>query len=177
MQQVISQAEFAQLVGVSEARVSQLMSDGVLTKGQPFGAWLHAYLGRLRDQAAAREGSGTLDLVQERAALARSQREAQELKNASARSEYAPTTVLAEVLGIVRTGLVERMDELPGTLDQACPGLPDTARQVVQQVLASARGEWLRATASLANAEGLEPAEDEDELAADLDDDSAATDD
>lgn len=175
VQQVITQAEFAQLVGVSEARVSQLMSEGVLTKGQPFGAWLDAYLGQLRAQAAARQGSGGLDLVQERAALARAQREAQELRNASARAEYASTAVLTEVLGVVRAGLVDRMDELPGTLDRACPNLPEAARQVVHQVLASARNEWLRAAASLADADRLESAEDDP--AVDLDDDGAAAED
>ena len=68
----ISQAEFAALIGVSEARVSQLVSEGVIVRGDSGHEWLLAYCERLRDQAAGRAsaGLGGLDLVQERAALA-----------------------------------------------------------------------------------------------------------
>ena len=39
----ISQAEFAQIVGVSEARVSQLVSEGVIVRGDSALEWLTAY--------------------------------------------------------------------------------------------------------------------------------------
>ena len=73
LDQPISQAEFAALIGVSEARVSQLFTEGMLTRGGTAHEQLLAYCERLRDQAAGRMGSdaGGLDLVQERAALAR----------------------------------------------------------------------------------------------------------
>lgn len=145
----ISQAEFAQIVGISEARVSTLISEGVLTKGENAHSWLLGYCDRLRDMAAGRHSAGGLDLVQERAALARSQREAQELKNAVARGEYAPIGLLADVLGQAASAVVDRMDQVEGDLRKACPDLPEDARVVVLRTLANARNEWIRSTAKL----------------------------
>lgn len=101
---------------------------------------------RLREVAAGRasEESG-LDLVQERAALARSQREAQELKNAVARGNNAPVGLLTAVLGRaanVRGRSPGAPRWRPG---EGCPALPDDARAVITRVIASAN-EWLRAT-------------------------------
>lgn len=146
--QPISQAEFAQVVGVSEARVSQLVSEGVLVRGDTAHAWLVAYCDRLRDQAAGRLGAelGGLDLVQERAALAREQREGQAIKNAVARKEYAPVGVLSDVLGMAASAVVDRFDQLEGVLRKAVPDLPDEAKTAVLKVIANARNEWIRAT-------------------------------
>jgi len=146
--QPISQAEFAQVVGVSEARVSQLVSEGVLVRGDTAQAWLVAYCDRLRDQAAGRLGAelGGLDLVQERAALAREQREGQAIKNAVARKEYAPVGVLSDVLGMAASAVVDRFDQLEGVLRKAVPDLPDEAKTAVLKVIANARNEWIRAT-------------------------------
>jgi phage terminase Nu1 subunit (DNA packaging protein) len=86
---VITQKDFADLVGLSEARVSQLAADGVLVRGDTFRAWLLAYCERLRDQAAGRLGSTPdgLDLVQERAMLARHQGGIAQMKLAELRGE------------------------------------------------------------------------------------------
>ncbi|WP_245615309.1 hypothetical protein [Curvibacter gracilis] len=151
LDQPISQAEFAEMVGLSEARVSQLMADNVMVRGDTAHAWLIAYCERLRDMAAGRASSetGGLDLVQERAALAREQRIAQALKNAVARGEYAPVGLLADVLGMASSAVVDRFDQLEGTLQKACPDLPEEAKAAVMQVLASARNEWIRSTARL----------------------------
>ena len=164
----ISQAEFAQIVGISEARVSTLISEGVLTKGDNAHGWLLGYCERLRDMAAGRASVGGLDLVQERAALARSQREAQELKNAVARGEFAPIGLLADVLGQAASAVVDRMDQVEGDLRKACPDLPEDARVVVLRTLANARNEWIRSTAKLINdkmdqmADALDEGEDDD---------------
>ena len=162
----ISQAEFAQIVGISEARVSTLISEGVLTKGDNAHGWLLGYCERLRDMAAGRASVGGLDLVQERAALARSQREAQELKNAVARGEFAPIGLLADVLGQAASAVVDRMDQVEGDLRKACPDLPEDARVVVLRTLANARNEWIRSTAKLVSdqVDGMtEDQEDADE--------------
>lgn len=151
LEQHISQAEFAEIIGVSEARVSQLVSDGILVRGDSAAEWLVAYCERLRDQAAGRAGSevGGLDLVQERAALAREQREGQAIKNAVARKEYAPVGLLADVLGMASSAVVDRFEQLEGALRKACPDLPDEAKTTVQQVIAAARNEWIRSTERL----------------------------
>lgn len=164
----ISQAEFAQIVGISEARVSTLISEGVLVKGDSAHSWLLGYCERLRDMAAGRASVGGLDLVQERAALARSQREAQELKNAVARGEFAPIGLLADVLGEASSAVVDRMDQVEGDLRKACPDLPEDARVVVLRTLANARNEWIRSTAKLISdkmdqmADALDEGEDDD---------------
>lgn len=139
------------MIGVSEARVSQLVSEGIIVRGDTAHEWLIGYCERLRDQAAGRAGSetGGLDLVQERAALARSQRIAQDLKNDIARGEYAPIGLLADVLATASAAVVDRFEQLEGALRKACPDLPDAARSTVMTVIASARNEWIRSTAQL----------------------------
>ena len=163
MDQVITQAEFADMVGVSEARISQLMTEGALPKGATAHQMLLAYCERLRDQAAGRMGGelGGLDLVQERAALAREQRIAQEMKNAVARGEFAPVGVLADVLGQASSAVVDRFDQLEGSLRKACPDIDEPVMLTVMQVVASARNEWIRSTARLVS-ESLENLADDD---------------
>lgn len=151
LEQQISQAEFAQMVGVSEARVSQLVADGVIVRGETAQEWLVAYCERLRDQAAGRAGSevGGLDLVQERAALAREQRIGQAIKNGVARKEYGPVGLLADVLGTASSAVVDRFDHLEGVLAKSCPDLPEEAKTAVLTVIADARNEWIKSTARL----------------------------
>lgn len=151
LDQVTSQADFAEMVGVSEARVSQLMADGVMQRGGTAHDWLLAYCDRLRDQAAGRVGDGVggLDLVQERAALTRSQREKQDLDNAKARGEYAAIGLLTDVLGRASSATVDRFDLLEGDLRKACPDISDEVLLTVLGVIAKARNEWIRATSRL----------------------------
>ncbi|PRD64170.1 hypothetical protein C6P64_15855 [Malikia granosa] len=139
------------MIGVSEARVSQLVSEGIIVRGDTAHEWLIGYCERLRDQAAGRAGSesGGLDLVQERAALAREQRIAQALKNDVARGEFAPVGLLTDVLATAGAAVVDRFEQLDGALRKACPDLPDEARTTIMTVIASARNEWIRSTAQL----------------------------
>ena len=150
MEQQATQASLAALVGVTQPTISKLMADGKIPAAGTLGELLLAYCQRLRDQAAGRLGDSLgLDLVQERAALAREQREGQAIKNAVARKEYAPIGLLADVLGMASSAVVDRFDQLEGTLKKACPDLPDEAKTTVQQVIAAARNEWVRSTAQL----------------------------
>lgn len=151
LDQQVSQAEFAAMIGVSEARASQLVSEGVIVRGDTAHEWLVAYCERLRDQAAGRlgEGAGGLDLVQERAALAREQRIGQAIKNSVARKEYGPVGLLADVLGTAASAVVDRFDHLEGVLAKSCPDLAEEAKTAVLTVIADARNEWIRATAKL----------------------------
>lgn len=164
LDQQVTQAEFAEMVGLSEARVSQLLSDGVMRRGESAHRWLVAYCERLRDQAAGRASGelGGLDLVQERAALAREQRIAQELKNAVSRGEYAPIGLLADVLGMASSAVVARFDQLEGQLRKACPDIDEDVMATVMTVVAGARNEWIRSTAKLV-AEQVSAMVDEDE--------------
>jgi Phage DNA packaging protein, Nu1 subunit of terminase len=147
----MTQTEFGTPVGVSQQAVSELVRTGVLQAGDPWHTWLLAYCERLREQAAGRMGGelGGLDLVQERAALAREQRIAQRVKNDVARGLFAPVGLLADVLGSANSAVVDRFDQLDSALRKVCPDLPADARTAVHAVIASARNEWLRATAKL----------------------------
>ena len=159
------QAVTGAIVGVSQQAISAMVSEGKLPMYANQGEMVQAYCQRLRDQAAGRMGSevGGLDLVQERAALAREQRLGIEIKNAVARGEFAPIALLSEVLATASQSVVERFEQIPGLLKKSCPDLPDAAREQVMAALAAARNEWVRATESLAlaKAEAYDNHEDE----------------
>lgn len=146
-----TQADLAELVGVTQPAISVMMSEGKLPPMGTLGFMLHAYCRRLREQAAGRMGEeiGGLDLSQERAALARTMREGHELKNAVTRGTYAPVTLLTEVLASASQSIGERFEQLPGQLKKACPELPDAAREQIMITIAAARNEWVRATTEL----------------------------
>eukprot|EP00456_Euglypha_rotunda_P052083 TRINITY_DN4199_c0_g1_i6.p2 TRINITY_DN4199_c0_g1~~TRINITY_DN4199_c0_g1_i6.p2 ORF type:complete len:185 (+),score=39.65 TRINITY_DN4199_c0_g1_i6:1366-1920(+) len=175
---VITQAEFAAVIGVSEAKVSQMVAEGVIERGQTAHAWLLAYCERLREVAAGRGSleEGGLDLVQERAKLARSQREAQDIKNAVARKEFAPIGLLADVLAAASSAVVDRFEQLEGALRKACPDLPDEAKATLQQVIANARNEWIRSTAKLVAVDLDKLAEADSDVDGDSDDTSPGSD-
>ncbi len=145
----VSQALFGEAVGISQQAVSELVRAGVLAEGGTAAEWLLAYCGRLREQAAGRFSEGPLDLAQERAALARSQREGNEIKNQVLRGEYAAVTLLAEVLASASQSVADRFEHLPGLLRKTMPDLPQPAVDQVMAVIAAARNEWARATAEL----------------------------
>lgn len=127
------------------------MGDGRIPSGGTLGEVVQAYCQRLRDQAAGRLGAmpGGLDPVQEAAALNRSKRIGQDLKNSVARKEYGPVGLLADVLGTAASAVVDRFDHLEGVLAKSCPDLSEEAKTAVLTVIADARNEWIRATAKL----------------------------
>jgi predicted XRE-type DNA-binding protein len=55
--QTCTQAEFGQLVGISQQAVSDLMRRGVLPPGLSRHAWLTLYLTNLREEIIARQSS------------------------------------------------------------------------------------------------------------------------
>lgn len=171
LSQPMRQADFGEMVGVSQQAVSEFLKVAALGPGVPAGDMLVAYCERLREMAAGRMGeAGGLDLVQERAALAREQRVGHEIKNAVARKTYAPITLLAETLAAASQAVVERFEQLPGALKRVCPDLPEAARDQVMATVASARNEWVartqqlvvdRIAADLANDDDLDAGEEE----------------
>lgn len=164
----MTQAAFGQLVGVTQQAVSEFVRVAALGPGVPAGEMLIAYCERLREQAAGRLGdeAGGLDLVQERAALAREQRLGYEIKNEVARKTFGPITLLAETLALASQAVVERFEQLPGALMKACPELPAAGRDVVMATIAAARNEWVARTGQLVT-ERLEAADEEPEAPVD----------
>ena len=166
------------MVGVTQPAISAMVSEGKLPAAGTLGEVLQAYCQRLRLQAAGRLGDdvGGLDLVQERAALAREQREGQAIKNAVARKEFAPVGLLADVLGMAASAVVDRFDQLEGALRKACPDLPDDAKTTVQSVIAAARNEWIRSTERLVTEaiDAMLAAQDEDDAPELFEEDASA---
>lgn len=144
----ISHEAFGQLVGVSRQAISKMVSDGRLPAEGSAGTLLHAYCRQLREVAAGRASAagGGLDLVQERAALARAQRKGIEMKNAVARQEYAPVGLIGDVLATASSAVVDRMDQFESLLRKMCPDIPDEMKQVVMKVMSDARNEWVSHT-------------------------------
>lgn len=165
----VDQAVFASVIGVSEARVSQLVAEGVLRKGEPARVWLLAYCERLREQAAGRGQELTI----ERAALARSQRIGQEIKNAVAQREYAPIALLADVLAEASASVAAKFDSLSGQLQRRFPQLGEDDRSQLMALIAEARNNWVEEAASLTARKVDELAEDpaDDAVPVDLPDD------
>jgi phage terminase Nu1 subunit (DNA packaging protein) len=156
-----TQAAFGAAVGISQQAVSELVRGGVLSDGATAAEWLLAYCHRLREQAAGRMGADTygLDLVQERAALARAQREGIEIKNAALRGDFASVQLLAQVLANASQAVAERFDHLKADMRKACPDLPPEAADLVVTTIAEARNTWVAETAELV-AQKLQPEDD-----------------
>lgn len=144
-----TQKDFAALVGISQAAASQWAAAGLLVPGATLGEWVRSYCERLHQQAEQRRGDGALDMVQERAALARSQRIGRELKNEQDLSDYAPAQLLRQVLAVARDGMAANIDRLPEQVAAAAPDLPPSAWAVVLAVVQSARAAWVHGTAEL----------------------------
>ena len=157
------QADFAALVGVSQQAISGLVVADVLRHGQTAGQWMLAYCSRLREQAAGRQSDGELNLVQERAALAREQRIAQELKNAETKKEMAPVALLAAVLAKASQSVSDELEALPAQLKKHVDGLPESAIRVIDESCRRARNNWLHGTGEDALFEIDSEAESDDE--------------
>ena len=164
----LQQAEFGALVGIAQPTVSELVTSGVLPSGATGHAWLLAYTRRLREQAAGRAGNGDLDLVQERAALARSQRIQTELKTATVLREYAPVALLESILATAGAAVADRIDGIEGLLKKIAPDLPEPTRAALLSTFAAARNEWVRSTARLLEQQFSQLGDADDEPASTL---------
>jgi terminase small subunit / prophage DNA-packing protein len=148
----ISAADLAALLGLSERRLRDLAAAGILARaarGQyRFGASVRQYVAHLREIAAGRgSAAGDLDLVQERARLAKERADATAMKNAISRGELLPadevertwTALLREVrsgclalpprigsrLGLDRAGVDIVREEVYGALDALSKEITD----------------------------------------------------
>ncbi|AXK39630.1 terminase small subunit [Crenobacter cavernae] len=110
------QAEFGQLVGISQPAVSDLISRGILAQGAYLSDWLLSYCAHIREQAAGRASSGDLDLVQERARLAKEQADKVAMLNARLRRELAPVWVLEIALAGVARQVAGVLEAIPVNL-------------------------------------------------------------
>lgn len=123
MNEQITQGQFADMVGVTQQAISDQLSRGVLQRGDTAAGWLRAYCRNLREQAAGRASMGDLDLVQERARLAKEQADKVAMANAVERRELAPVSLMEVTLSKLGRQIIGILEALPVNLKMNCPHL------------------------------------------------------
>lgn len=134
-----TQKAFGDLVGISQPAVSDLLTRGVLQDGAVAGQWLLDYCGHLREVAAGRVGDGDVDLVTERALLAREQREKIAMQNAVTRGELAPVILIEQVLAKAASKVAGILDAIPGMVRRRVPDLPADGIDLIAGEISKAR--------------------------------------
>lgn len=152
----LSQADIAAHLDISDRRLRELLTEwGLDHKASTLTELRLRYIRKLREEAAGRQSKTDqgLDLVEERAMLAREQRIGLEMRNATTRGEYAPITVLTDVLATASAAVSDRLDALPAAVYRAQPDLPPAVRSAIDTTVHKARAEWVRITSALVVAE------------------------
>lgn len=144
----------ARAIGVSRQAVQDMLKDGRLGVVETNWDLLKAVYNRLRATAAKRgvdsqDDENALNPQQEKALLDRSRREAQEIKNAVARGEFAPIELLTNTLASASVAVADQFDQLPNMVRKSCPGMRPVEVETVQKVINNARNAWVRGTAAL----------------------------
>lgn len=158
----MTQNAFGALVGISQPAVAGLFARGVIDTGMSGQQMLHAYCSHLREQAAGRAAaSGGLDLVAERAALTKAQRERVEMQNAVTRKELAPAALIEEVLSKAGSRIAGMFDAIPGAVRRRVPSLSSDEVNNIAKEIAKIRN--IAASMSLADliADGEDGDQDE----------------
>ena len=145
----MTQAAFGALVGVSQQAVGSLVGRGVLDGSMSGQQMLHAYCSHLRETAAGRSAGGDLDLVAERAMLAKVQRERIEMQNGVTRGELAPVVLIEEVLSKAGARIGGLFDAIPGAVKRRVPSLSSDEIGNIAKEIAKVRN--IAASMSLAD--------------------------
>ncbi|MDD2885306.1 MAG: hypothetical protein PHT48_09710 [Dechloromonas sp.] len=138
---VITQRDFASLVGVTEQAVSDMARRGVIMQGQPLREWLKRYCGHLREQAAGRSGSGDLNLVDESARVKKEQADRIAMQNAISRREFGPIEALEQGLSDCMARVASQLDTIPAKLKVASDHLGADELDLVTGVIAQVRND------------------------------------
>jgi terminase small subunit / prophage DNA-packing protein len=140
-----TQKEFADLVGIGQPVVSELLTRGVIKAKDPLRIWLLAYTAHLREQAAGRGGDGAL--AANRAAESATRNELLQIKLKTARKEYAPVDALQQVLAYIGTRVASKLEPLPARIKMLCPQLTSEDMKGIEGAITDARN--IAASASL----------------------------
>lgn len=135
--QPCTQAAFARLVGISQPAVSELLTKGVISKGQSAQTWLHAYTAHLREQAAGRGADG--ELAANRAAESKTRNSLLEIKLKRARGEYAEVALIEQVLASIGAQVASSLEPLTGRIKQVHPELSNEALKRIEEAITDAR--------------------------------------
>lgn len=135
----MKQADFGDLVGISQQAVSDLVRRNVLPDGAGGDEWLLAYCDHLREVAAGRGGEAGKELTAERARLAREQADRLAMQNAVTRGELAPAHLLEQVLAKAGARAGRILETIPGLIRRRLPQLTADDVAEVARVVAKAR--------------------------------------
>lgn len=160
------QKTLAQVVGLSEARISQLMKDGVMQRGDTLGEQILAYCENVREVAGGRApGEGELDPAQEKAKLDRERRMGQRIKNLQSLGEWAAIPLLSKTLAKASAAMAAKLEALPGELMKVAPDLPFEVVQAMRKAIAKARNDWVSDTEEMDLSDDPDPdTDDNDEV-------------
>ncbi len=147
----MKQADFGDLVGISQQAVSDLVRRDVLPDGACGDEWLLAYCDHLREVAAGRGGEAGKELTAERARLAREQADRLAMQNAVTRGELAPAHLLEQVLAKAGARAGRILETIPGLLRRRLPQL--TADDVIEVTRVVAKARNVAASMRLADVE------------------------
>lgn len=155
-----TQQGFGDIIGVGQPAVSEMVSRGILSQDGTYGDWLAEYCTHIRGVAAGRTAAGDIDLVTERALLAREQRLRIEMQNAVTRRELAPVVLIEEVLAKAGSKVAGILDAIPGMVKRRLPSMTSDAIDLIRTEVAKARN--VAAAVSLLDLrEDAPPAEDD----------------
>lgn len=131
----MTQSEFADLVGVTQQAVSDLVKRGVLRPNLTAATWLREYCAHLREEAAGRAGT----LADASAALKIAQRQEVELRLAIKRRQYVPLEVLQMVIGRGARKAVSALAGLPPKIHRRWPTVQPDQMALIEEEIARAR--------------------------------------
>lgn len=134
-----TQQGFGDVIGVGQSAVSEMVARGILRAGGTGAEWILDYCTHMREVAAGRVGNGDLDLVTERAGLAKAQRERIEMQNAVTRRELAPVILIEEVLAKAGAKVAGILDAIPGMIRRRVPALTAEHIDLIAGEVARAR--------------------------------------
>jgi len=131
-----TQETIATIIGTSRQAVSDVEQRGIARRDDALCTWLASYIGNLRETAAGRQAAyGELDLVTERARLARAQALRVEMQNAIAQRELAPVSVIAEVLGRVGRQIAVTLEAIPIQLKRRSSIAMDDLEYITREIV------------------------------------------
>jgi phage terminase Nu1 subunit (DNA packaging protein) len=125
----LSETDFAHAIGAEQPTISKLLKEGVLTRGADARQWLKQLYVYYSESSAGRRGNGPLDLVQERARLAREQADKTNFELRRLRGEFVPCRMIVEAMSDVHGRVRVRLLQLPHTFKSTFREIP--SRQIV----------------------------------------------
>ena len=139
MDKSITQTEFGRLIGVSQQAVSDMISRGVIDRGESAATWLLKCFANQREVSAGRQGDGELDLVEERARLASEQADKVAMQNAVTRQELAPVHTIEDVLTKAGAKVSGILEAIPGAIRRRVPALKAPEMDLIEREISKAR--------------------------------------